>query len=90
MLKLIKKFHNKLSKKKLYFKVFFFGFILDFMYVMWLKAVNADNIFLAGLASVLVALPGLLGYLEITLNRKMMFPYLLGLFFGTVASVTFF
>jgi len=68
-------------------KVFFFGFLIDIMYVGWLKAVEADSLLLAGVASVGITLPGLLGILEIVDNKRMMIPYFMGLFFGTICGI---
>ena len=78
-----------LSNKKLVAKVFFFGFMIDITYVVWMKAVSTGNPFLAGGASVLVSLPSLLGYLEIMENKRLIPHYLFGLFCGTVAGILF-
>lgn len=67
-------------------KVFCFGFIIDVMYVVWIKAVASGSAWLAGFAAVGLAAPGLFGYLEIVNNRKLIKFYLLGLFIGTVCG----
>jgi len=59
------------------------------MYVIWIKSVESGNVWLAGVASVLLALPSLLGFLEITENKRMMAPYLLGLFCGTIFGISY-
>ena len=71
-------------------KVFFYGFIIDFMYVLWFASVADDKVFLAGAAAVLLALPGLLGILSILENKKLAIPYLLGLACGTMISMSVF
>jgi len=63
--------------------------VIDFAYVIWVAAVNAGSPWLAGIASVFVALPALLGYLAIVNKKALIGPYLLGLFFGTVCTVYF-
>ena len=72
-----------------YVKVFILGAIIDVMYVVWIQAVATGGEILAGFAAVGLALPSLLGYLEIVENKKMMIPYLLGLFTGTVLATMY-
>lgn len=67
-------------------KVFCYGFIIDVMYVIWIKAVASGSAVLAGFAAVGLAMPGLYGYLEIVNNRKLVKFYLLGLFLGTICG----
>jgi len=81
---------EKIKSKKIYLKVFFFGFMIDLFYVVWIKSVATGSALLAGVAAVVLAAPGLLGYLEIVQNKKMMYPYLLGLFCGTVFATVIF
>lgn len=69
-----------------YLKVFCFGFIIDLMYVVWILAVASGSPFLAGFAAVGLAIPSLLGYMEILSDKKMMYPYLFGLFLGTICG----
>jgi hypothetical protein len=71
---------------KLALKVFCYGFLIDVMYVIWIKAVASGSALLAGTAAVGLTLPGLLGYMEILSNKKLMYPYLFGLFLGTVCG----
>lgn len=66
-----------------YLKVFVYGALIDIFYVVWIKSVALGNQWIAGLAAVLLATPSLFGYLEITKNKKLAIPYLLGLFVGT-------
>ena len=73
-----------------YLKVFFFGFIIDIFYVVWIKSVAIGNVFLAGVSAVALAAPSLFGYLEIVDNRKMVYPYLFGLFCGTIFATVLF
>ena len=77
---------TKHSQMQKWLKVFSFGFMIDIMYVLWIWSVGTGNVMLAGIAAVLLALPSLLGYLEIVDNRKMMIPYLSGLFLGSVTG----
>lgn len=67
-----------------------YGFVLDFAYVLWVQAVAKDVVWLAGLASVFIALPAILGYTAIFSNKWMIVPYLAGLFTGTVVSMSVF
>lgn len=71
-------------------KVFFYGFIIDFMYVLWFASVAEDKTLLAGGAAILLALPGILGILSILEDKRLAVPYLLGLSCGTMASMAIF
>ena len=62
------------------------GFMIDILYVIWILAVASGSMWLASSASVAMAIPGLLGYMAILEDRKLMIPYLLGLFFGTMCG----
>ncbi len=68
-------------------KVFVAGFVIDFAYVGWMKSVEAHQPIQAGLFSVLVAACGLFAVFEAFKQKKMVIPYLAGLFFGTVCSM---
>lgn len=70
--------------------VFLFGFIIDWMYVGWTRSVQGFEIFKAGIYSILVAAPGVFGYLEIVNNRWMAIPWFLGLGLGTICSLYYF
>lgn len=69
-----------------YVKVFCLGFLIDIMYVIWILAVASGSVLLASFASVAMATPGIFGYMAILEDRKMIAPYLLGLFFGTMCG----
>ena len=71
-------------------KVFFYGFIIDFMYVLWFGSVADGNTLLAGAAAIMLALPGLLGILSILDDKRLAVPYLIGLSCGTMASMNIF
>jgi hypothetical protein len=73
-----------------YARQFLCGFVIDFFYVAWIKSVQNDEILLSGITSLGIALPSIIGYTAIFDNRKMIFPYLLGLFIGTMLSVSIF
>lgn len=85
---------NKMSKgicsSAAFLKVFFYGFIIDFMYVLWFSAVADEKTLLAGGAAILLALPGILGILSILDDKRLTIPYLLGLACGTMASMNVF
>jgi len=72
-----------------YVIVFCLGFIIDFMYVLWIQSVNKRQVFRAGLYSVGIAAPGIFGYLEIVDDTVMAAPYLLGLAVGTMVTLKF-
>jgi hypothetical protein len=69
-----------------YIKVFCLGFLIDIMYVVWIIAVASGSVLIASSASVAMATPALFGYMAILEDRKMIIPYLLGLFFGTMCG----
>jgi hypothetical protein len=71
-------------------KVFFYGFVIDFMYVLWFSSVAKSQVLLAGAASILLALPGILGFFSIVENKKLTISYLIGLACGTMASMSIF
>jgi len=69
-------------------EVFAYGFSLDVLYVLWIRGINSGKAVRAGVMSVCLAVPGLLGYMSILENKALMAPYLLGLFLGTVVSIS--
>lgn len=72
-----------------YLIVFCYGLILDTMYVIWMRCVNQERKWAASVASVGVAAPGLMGYVNVSRDLTYAIPYLAGLFFGTLAAMTF-
>ncbi len=73
-----------------YVKQFALGFALDIAYVVWISCVAGHHVFAAGIASMCIALPSILGYTAIFDNRKLIAPYVLGLGCGTVFSMLLF
>lgn len=53
-------------------------------------SVADGRVLLAGLASIGIALPAILGYTAIFKNKFLMIPYLFGLFTGTMTSMLIF
>lgn len=68
--------------------VFVGGFLIDVLYVFWMLKVAAYQRWQAGLFSMGLAIPAMLGYQEFMKDNWMMIPYLLGLFVGTVTGMT--
>jgi hypothetical protein len=69
--------------------VFLLGVATD---ILWIKCtqeiVNSRRPIRAGIYSVALAAPGLFGFMEITRDISLAAPYLLGLFVGTIVSLT--
>ncbi|MHA2068476.1 MAG: hypothetical protein ACXABY_29285 [Candidatus Thorarchaeota archaeon] len=68
--------------------VFFAGFLIDVLYVFWMLRVTRAEKLMAGVYSVGLAVPALLGYQEFMKDNWMILPYCLGLFCGTIAGLT--
>lgn len=72
-----------------YIKTFLYGFVIDLGYVFWMISVQHDQRILAAVASICVAAPSIFGYIEISKNKKLAIPYFIGLFVGTLVSMTY-
>lgn len=73
----------------LMFLNFIFGLSVDLFYVIWMKAVNKDNAVAAVLASMLMALCSIFGFVSIVGHWYYSIPYLVGLGTGTYVGMRF-
>jgi hypothetical protein len=67
--------------------VFVLGFAVDYIWVRVVKNVTNAKPVVAATQSVVLALPGLLGFLEIVNNKHLIPAYLAGLWLGMYVSV---
>lgn len=67
--------------------VFLLGFCIDLFYVVYVNAVRDRKKIKAGVASVMLAAPALLGFMSILEEKLLMLPYFAGLFCGTVVAM---
>jgi len=68
-------------------KLFFFGFIIDVLYVLWFIAVADRKKITAGILSVGIYAPGIFGTIAVFEDRWAAVPYLSGAFFGVIAGM---
>ncbi len=69
-------------------KVFAYGLVLDIFYVLWVLSVHERAKIKAGIFSIFISAPAVLGIVEITSSIWLIIPYLAGIFVGTVVGLT--
>jgi uncharacterized protein YebE (UPF0316 family) len=72
----------------LWIEIFLLGLSIDVFYTLWVLAVSNGRRVLAGLFSVLLYIPSLLGLLNIIDDHILAIPFCLGLFFGTILGIS--
>jgi len=70
-------------------KLFSLGLSIDLLYVLYIRAVTKRTKIKAGLLSVGVAVPALLGTINVYDERSLIVPYMVGLFTGTYLAMLF-
>jgi hypothetical protein len=68
-------------------EVFFFGALLDILYVLWFFSVSKKNYILAASVSMIMGLAATESLLDIFDDRTLRFSYILGLGVGTMLGL---